>query len=306
MNILNEAFNLSEEDVTEYKTAGFTVLRQFFSPDMIDYLRRRMNEELQVPTDHYQKGFDRLGYDLCTGDQHIYELLADDRFREIMTNLTDRRLFFTQGVGFGMKRSVSEGFCWHVESQSFGFQRANDYGTTIWIPLHPIDVKGQRGGMRYVPTNIISGDFMYSSIDPAVFRCMQEVANDGKGMEFEEYVRLRDEPLNSSGIKRLLEYYAVEDDFALGDVLIMDKYVIHRSVKLEEGALDVRDAFSLRFIDEESLYDRRRAHDIEFPRNYYGYQGPTKFHLEICDEDGGQIVESPFFDEDRELRRVNA
>ena len=155
--------------------------------------------------------------------------------------------------------------------------------------------------MRYVPRDIISGEFMYDFIDPAVFRCMAERIANG-GIEFDEYVALRDEPLNSPGIGRLLEYFSVEDDYELGDVLLFDKYVIHRSVPLGEGPLDIRDAFSLRFIADDSLYDLERARSIEIPRDHYGYAGPTKFHLEVCSVDGSKIVDSPYFDSDRERR----
>lgn len=305
MKVLNEQFVLTEQDVENYKKQGFVLLRNFFPQDMVEYLRARVSEQLETPTDNYQKGFDKLRYDLCEGDETVYELLAKPLFREVMQRLTEKKLFFTQGVGFGLKKEVSSGFSWHIESQSFGFHRMEDYATTLWAPLHRIDSKGQRGGMRYVPSNIISGDFMYKDIDPAVFRCMQERIDNG-GIPFDEYVALRDEPLNSSGMRNLLEYYSVEDDFEPGDVLLFDKCVLHRSVKLEDGPLDVRDAFSLRFICEESTYDRHRAHMIEIPRNYYGYAGPTKFHLEICKEDGERIVDSPFFDRDREKRRLAA
>lgn len=303
MKTINEDFALTEDDVKNYQQKGFVLLRNFFTSEMIDYLRERVSEQLETPTDNYQKGFDKLRYDLCAGDNVIFDLLAKQQFREIMQRLTDRKLFFTQGVGFGLKKEVSKGFSWHIESQSFGFHRTEDYATTLWAPLHPIDTKGQRGGMRYVPTDIISGEYMYSFVDPAVFRCIQERIDNG-GIGFDEYVALRDEPLNSSGMNTLLEYYAVEDDFELGDVLLFDKYVIHRSAKLEDGPLEVRDAFSLRFICEESLYDRDRAHMIEIPRNYFGYAGPTKFHLEICENDGERIIDSSFFDADREQRRM--
>lgn len=303
MKVLNEDFVLTEQDVENYEKQGFVLLRNFFPMEMIEYLRARVSEQLETPTDNYQKGFDKLRYDLCEGDETVYDLLAKPLFREVMWRLTKKRLFFTQGVGFGLKKKVSSGFSWHIESQSFGFHRMEDYATTLWAPLHPIDTKGQRGGMRYVPKNVISGDFMYRDIDPAVFRCMKERIENG-GIAFEEYVALRDEPLNSSGMRNLLEYYSVEDDFELGDVLLFDKAVLHRSVKLDDGPLDVRDAFSLRFIDEDSTYDLDRAHMIEIPRNYYGYAGPTKFHLEICKNDGERIVDSPFFDSDREKRRL--
>jgi len=303
MELLSKEFALTTNDIQDYQTNGFVLLKQLFTPELLEYLQHRMNEELSTPTDHYQKGFARLGYGLCAGDKVIYALLADQRFRQLMWSLTNQRLFFTQGVGFSLKQGVSTGFSWHIESQSFGFHRAEDYATTLWTPLHPINTKGQHGGMRYVSRQVISGEYMYSHVDPAVFRCLRERIDAG-GIAFDEYVALRDEPLNSSGMSRLLEYFAVEDDFEPGDALLFDKYVIHRSVRLDAGPLDVRDAFSLRFISESSRYDYQRAHDVEIPRNYFNYPGPTKFHLEICKDDGELIVDSPFFDTDREQRRI--
>lgn len=305
MQTLNTDFELTKDDIDNYQRTGFVVLRNFFPAEMIDYLKARVNDELETPTDHYQKGFDKLRYDLCNGDEKVFELIANKKFQDIMLKLTETNLFFTQGVGFGLKKNLSKGFTWHIESQSFGFNRSEDYATTLWAPLHPVDTKKQRGGMRYVPRDIISGEFMYDYIDPAVFRCMKEHIDSG-GIKFEDYVALRDEPLNSPGINRLLEYFAIEDDFALGDVILFDKYVLHRSAPLGEGPIDVRDAFSLRFIGEESRYDKDRAHMIEIPRQYYDYAGPTTFHLEVCDEDGALIVDSPFFDEDREKRIIAA
>jgi hypothetical protein len=305
MQTINPSFVLDAKDIDYYQEAGFVVLRNYLSQDMVLYLREKVREQLKVPTDNYQKGFSRLGYDLCDGDENIYALLREPAFRSMMSRMSGgKRLFFTQGVGFEMKKLHSKGFEWHIESQSFGFHRTEDYATTIWIPLHRIDTKGQRGGMRYVPKNIISGEYMYSHVDPAVFRCMEELIA-GDGISFDDYKALRDGPLNSSGMNTLLEYFAVEDDYELGDILLIDKYVIHRSVMLDDGELETRDAFSLRFICETSRYDYHRAHMIEIPRNYYGYPGPTKFHLDICKQDGELIVDSPFF-HDREARYVVA
>jgi thioester reductase-like protein len=304
MQTLNPSFVLKSDDIAHYRDTGFVRLKQFFADGYIAYLREKVRAELKVPTDRYQKGFDKLGYDLCEGDPGVYALLENPHFREIMKALTGKKLFFTQGVGFELKKNVSRGFAWHIESQSFGFHRTEDYATTLWAPLDPVDTRGQRGGMRYVPTNIISGEYMYSHVDPAVFRCIQERIDAG-GIAFEDYVALRDGPLNSDGMCRLLEFFAVEDDFATGDVLLFDKFVMHKSVKLEDGPMESRDAFSFRFIDEDSRYDHHRAHMIEIPRDYFKYPGPTRFHLEICKQDGERIVDSPFF-HDRERRRLSA
>ena len=48
------------------------------------------------------------------------------------------------------------------------------------------------------------------------------------------------------------------------------------------------------------------ARSIEIPRDHYGYAGPTRFHLEICKEDNSLIVDSPYFDADRERRFISA
>lgn len=305
MHTINPDFKLNDGDAEFYQRTGFVVLRKFFSMELVQYLKDRVNDEFESPTDHYQKGFDKLRYDLCNGDEKIFELIGNRQFQDIMIELNKENMFYTQGVGFGLKKNDGKGFTWHIESQSFGFNRSEDFATTLWTPLHPIDTKAQRGGMRYIPRDIISGEFMYDFIDPAVFRCMDEHIKSG-GIAFEDYVSLRDDPLNSDGIGRLLEYFAVEDDFELGDAILFDKYVLHRSTPLGDGPIEVRDAFSLRFIAESSRYDKGRAEMIEIPRNYYGYEGPTKFHLEVCDEDEQLIVESKYFDSDREKRFIRA
>lgn len=303
MELLNRNVSFSQKHVDDYRRQGFVKIEGLFSQDLLDYLKERVHEELEVPTDKYQKGFDKLRYDLCNSDKVIFDLIGNTVFRKILLALCGENMFFTQGVGFNLKKNIGTGFCWHIEEQSFGFNRAQDNSVSLWIPLTPIDNKKQGGGMRYVPRNRVCGKYFYEFISPAVFDIMAEKV-EGEGISFDDYVALRDDPLNSLGIKRILEHYAVEEDFDLGDALFFDKSVIHRSSILRDGEFESRDAFTLRFISEGSRYDYKRAHSIEIPRNYYGYEGPTKFHIDICKEDGELIKESHFFDSDREKRRI--
>ena len=60
METINKGFHLTDKHIADYKRTGFVLLKQFFSAEMIDYLRYRVNEELETPTDLYQKGFDKL------------------------------------------------------------------------------------------------------------------------------------------------------------------------------------------------------------------------------------------------------
>ncbi|MDR3439474.1 hypothetical protein [Telmatospirillum sp.] len=146
---------------------------------------------------------------------------------------------------------------------------------------------------------------MYNNVDPAVFECLEKRANAGQKVDMTEYMQMRDGPLNDVAMKMPLDYYGVEDDFELGDALIFDKYVIHRSIMLNDGPLELRSAFVMRFVCETSRYDYKRAHSLEVPRKYFGYSGPTKFHLTVCENDGDLIKNSPLFP-DLEKRLIAA
>lgn len=303
--MINRNFVVTEQDVASFEKRGFWLLKNFFTKDMIAYLQRRTSEQISAPTDKYQSGFNRLAFDMFEGDEEINKLLKNETYRKTILSLTKRNLLFTQSIGFELKKNTSAGFPWHIGTQSFGYHRAEDFGCTIWTPLAPIDTTKQRGGMAYVPKDVISGEFMYHNVDPAVFDCLEKRANSGEKVEMAEYMELRDGPLNAQAMKTLLDYFGVEDNFELGDALIFDKYVIHRSVMLEDGPLEVRAAFVMRFVCETSQYDYKRAHNLEIPRKYFGYAGPTKFHLEVCENDGDLIRNSPLFP-DREKRMVAA
>ncbi|HEX5658987.1 MAG TPA: phytanoyl-CoA dioxygenase family protein, partial [Polyangiales bacterium] len=303
MRASQDSFEPDSEQASSYREKGYVVLRGLFTPQLVAHLRANMNAQLAAPTDPYQRGFDRLVYDTCVGDHGVYAMLQEPRFRAMMYALTGEDMFFTQGAGFSLKRKGSAGLAWHIESQSFGYQRAEDDASTLWTPLHPVARDGQRGGMRYVSRSIFCGKPVYAQIAPAMFRHI-EARLARNELPFEEYVALRDGMLNTSPLRELLEHHAEEHDFAPGDALLMSKYVLHRSVALEDGPLAHRDAFAFRFVSSSSRYDAQRARDVEIPRRYYGYRGPTSFHLEVCQNDGERIIDSPLFDHDRTTRRL--
>jgi hypothetical protein len=299
---LSSSFSLTEEKIKEFKVKGYLHLKGFFSEQLISHIAKKVNQDIHAPIDMYQSGFSRITFDLFKNDQFIASLLRSNTFRNIMKNLTGRSLIYTQGLGFELKKKESKGFPWHIGTQSFGYQRAEDFGCTIWTPLVPINTKAQRGGMAYVPKNIVSGDFLYTHIDPAVFKKVESKINNEEKVSLEDFVHLRDGPLNDPAMKKILEYFCEEDDFNLGDALIFDKYVIHRSVILDEGEIDSRAAFVMRFVCADSKYDKRRAENLEIPRKYFNYSGPTRFHLDVCENDGDLIAESNLFLDDKDVR----
>ena len=301
---INKNFSIRSTDIDSFKSNGFLLLKGLFTQELISYFSGIINDELQEPTDKYQTGFNRVRYDIFDKDSNIYEVLADSTFKKVLSALCERDMIFTQALAFELKKSSSSGFHWHIGTQSFGFQRAEDFGCTIWIPLVPIDAKGQRGGMAYVPTNKVSGDFMYKCVDPSTFNLIQEKIDRNEDLYIDEFMQLRDGPLNDPAMKKMLDYYTVEDSFELGDALIFDKNVIHRSVKLSDGKLYSRPALAIRFTDAEARYDKKRAMDLEVPRKFWNYTGPTSIHLTVASEDGTLMKDSPLFKENLNQRLI--
>jgi len=289
------SYELSQEQIASFRDQGFVLLKGLFPKDVIHQINEMVQNHLAEPTDKYQTGFKRVKYDIFEDEPQFNKLQANKSFRSVIHQLCGRDMLHTQTLAFEMKQKTSTGFPWHIGTQSFGFQRAEDFGCTLWVPMVEIDNSKQKGGMAYVPTNIISGAFMYEDIDPASFALVEDYISSNKEITIEEFIELRDGPLNHAAMKRLLDYYAVADDFEVGDALLFDKYVIHKSVLLEEGPIEARAALAMRFIASDSRYDKKRAENLEIPRKFFSYSGPTRFHLEVGEEDGQLLVEGPLY-----------
>jgi len=293
MHYVNEV-NVNELK-EKFEKQGFVKIENLFSKEFVIYLKEKVDKSIEAPIDKYQTGFNRIAFDLFNDDKTIINLMRDDYFRHVMTTVTSEKLFFTQALAFELEKNKSTGFPWHIGTQSFGYQQASDFGCTIWMPLDEINTKIQRGGMAYVPENIISGDFMYDKIDPSIAKYIFDRNSKNDNPQLEDYLSLRDGVLNDKSMKKLLDYFCIEDDFKLGDILLFNKNVIHRSIKLEEGGLDSRGAFVMRFIGESSSYDLDRALSLEFPRKLFDYSGCSTFHLDVCQNKGDSISTSKYF-----------
>ncbi|SFK17174.1 hypothetical protein SAMN05421835_11517 [Amycolatopsis sacchari] len=289
-------YELTPQQLDQFRTLGFVKLPGFLNDEVLDSLRKRVDVELRHVPSAFETEFKRLKYDFETSREDLYALLTQPYFRRTMTELTGRTMFLTFEMCFELEKNVSKGFPWHVGVQSFGYVRADDFACTIWAPLHPIDPAGQRGGMQYVPRTVMSAEFVYEYVEPALVQSLRIRAERGEPITLEDYFALREGVLNSPAMLDILEPQAVEDAFEPGDVLLFDKYVVHRSRKLGEGPLDRRDAFVMRFVDVGARYDRQRALNIDFPVRQFGYQPYTRSHLEVATVDGELLADSPFFD----------
>lgn len=193
----------------------------------------------------------------------------------------------------------------------FGYQFAEEFGCTLWAPLHPVDASGQRGGMAYVPQHVVSGEFVFEQIEPAVVSTLKAKEQAGVRTNVGEYFAMRSGILNSPTMAEILENHQVEDDFEPGDVLLFNKTVVHRSIMLGEGELARRAAYVMRFVDAGSHYDLKRAQNLEYPVEQYGtgffaYKPITRQHIEIAEAGAanGDLLSACAYFGDRERRML--
>jgi hypothetical protein len=293
---INDLFALSKSDIEQYKKKGYIKLCNFFTSETIDFFRAKVSMQLRKSSDAYAKGFfNRSTYDILEGNNTLYDIFADPVFRDIMLKLNEHNLFFTQGIGFELKKNIDKGFPWHTGSTSFGYMMPEDFGCTMWTPLVEIDNNKQKGGMGYIPTDIISGNFMYQSIDSATTQYIRDQVERNKKVTDADLIEMSVNILNSTAMKKLLDHFMVADDFSPGDTFLFNKNVIHRSVMLDEGELESRMAFVMRFIDLNARYNKKGADDIEYPSKVLNYKASSSFHVDIYDSKSDIISESEYF-----------
>ena len=279
----------------QFQRDGFVKLRGFFNADVVGMLRHRAEVAMDHSTvDNFkvESHLHRVSYDLDTNATATFELLERRYFRLALTNLVNRDIFLISETCLEIQKNVSKGLPWHVGSQAFGYQFAEEFGCSLWAPLHPVDTTAQRGGMACVPKHVVSGEFILEQIEPAVVSTLRAQERKGVATTVMDYFAPRGGILNSPALSEILEAHQVEDDFEPGDVLLFQKNVIHRSIRLEEGALARRAAYVFRFVDAGSHFDLKRAQDLEYPVERYGdgpypYKPFTRKHIEIAEAGAG-------------------
>lgn len=301
--LINPSFKITQNDVEQFRTHGFLKLRGVFTPKMVEHMRLLSSKEVEPPSDNYGTGFSKLKYDIGNDDPVVLSVMSDPRLVEAMTALTDRSLFYTQGLGFELEQDKSTGFPWHVGTQSFGFQRREDPGYTIWTPLCPIDPQGQRGGMAYISTAALSGSFVYQHINLVTDRIKSRI-EAGEKLTYEDFGALKNSLLNSPEMDEVLTHVSTEDAFEPGDALLFDKYVMHRSIPLGRGPIPSRLAYALRFSATDAVYDKHRVEALAYPRRQFNYDVGSPFNDVVAEADGDSIYGSPYFDGTRAARTL--
>lgn len=301
--MIQDLFQLTRQDKREFSQKGFVKLRNFLKPDVIERFAWTLDRKLENGRnlDWYGNVFNRIKYDFANNDRDVLALMQDPIFSQTLTELARCSLLYTQSVGFELKKDQDIGLSWHVGTISFAFQPMEDFGCSLWIPTVNIDGRGQGGGISCVPKDIFSGQcmFQYNELLSSYARRLKE---RGTPIPYDEFSELELRPISSPEVSAMLDEQASTPDFEVGDAMLFDKNVLHRSVPLGQGPLEARGALTLRFVDASSGYDLERARNQLPMQEGLNYDQQTIYCLEICKQDQAPLIDSPLFDGTREQR----
>ncbi|NEN98994.1 MAG: hypothetical protein F6K50_26920 [Moorea sp. SIO3I7] len=299
--MIYSSFKLTDQDIANFKKKGFVKLKGFLEPEAIKCLDKILEQELESAKTAYEDSVSRFKYDMESNEN--LKIIQHPVFQSTLATLCQCSLLYAQHLGFEIEKNTNPGFKWHVGILSFSYQQLEDFGCTLWIPLTKIDTKAQGGGMSYVSKEKLCGRFLYdyTSILSSYVQGLQ--AQDAAPSR-KEMGRLESFMVNSPEVDPILKTQAETDDFELGDALLFDKEVIHRSCPLTEGPINRRRAFVMRFIAADSTYDLDRVQKLKPFIDILGYGFASTFALNVCKEEGELIMESPLFNTTRAKRLI--
>lgn len=177
-------------------------------------------------------------------------------FAATLCTLAGQPLLRTNNHVYEIVGGEHGGLGWHVGYYSFSYTQITDPGYTLWIPLSPIQTE-TRGGMQYIPRCVLDGMFLYR-FAAWHFDNLRDVP---PGQSYIDTATSADSMVNA--LPRLLEHavnraQVIEDTFDLGDALLFDKGVLHRSSPFVADELSTRMALICRFVGSEARYDSDR------------------------------------------------
>lgn len=237
------SIDISQSDIETFQKKGFLKIKQILRPEAISALKDMTLAQLKPTAGHYPSSeIAKMKYEL---DGSIIKEIYSSREFNIINELAQKQLLFLQGIG--LQNAVGKiGFPWHVGTVSFGYLMPQDYACTLWVPLDRISINEQHGGMTYVPEDVASARGYFSLIDSVV-----------REDDFIEGVRLGkfEHFYNAPELEALFcEKNRVEHDFELGDALLFNKFVWHRSCILKPGPMKCRTALLMRFCEKNARY----------------------------------------------------
>ncbi len=245
--VLIRTAEIGPNEHDDFASNGFVRLRQIFSPEAVSRIRDCAEQKIEEQSSGYDADAMRIAYRLHQMPPMV-SILSDPALARLLTGLTGCRLVPTESQAFELTKDRGS-VPWHFGYISYGYVRARDMGFTLWIPLGDIDAEKTGGGMAYVPEHIISARHGYdigSMLAPEILA----------GEDPTDLLQAFDD--GHRAMVPFFEKHKVEDNFQVGDALLFNKYVWHRSSPwlVDNGAR--RLGIAMRFVADTARIDRVR------------------------------------------------
>lgn len=253
--IINDVL-FSDREKVEYKKSGAKVIEKMFPLETIQYLQKSVENQFK-PTDHPEgvvPQFDKFSNDFANRDE-MYQELA----RVILAplyDLTGEELAVTQIAILELEAGKSKGFKWHFDNYSFSFIDVDSSAHTLWLPLTPIDVNKQHGGMVWADKRDFDAksrlqQWGYYQLAEADLKVPGGILRDTKYDQFR--------PKGWTGVfdDEMLESLKKESSMQLGDAFLFNRFNWHRSQKmLANGPLKKRTTIIFRVVSMDAVINK--------------------------------------------------
>jgi hypothetical protein len=257
VNVPSDIHRLAEE----LRRTGVVKVKQFLPAalcrEYAEYLRSSTMYAFQklhgAPTGANPIATESITFQLFGGAvEDCFEALSKNAiFKETVTALTGRSLIRDSNYALEVSPHDQPGFKWHLDWQSFSPIPTECYGYNLWIPLDPVTDE-QKGGVNYIGRDILDGKFVYNFSRWQFERIMAE----GTGDNYEATARVMD-TIGEVIARVVPDRFFTEYTFDVGDVVVSDKFVLHRSCPMRPGFQKSRLAIFQRFFDADAVFDHR-------------------------------------------------
>src|SRR4051812_20110447 len=165
MNAYVNSVKLGQPALDQLRRDGYVKLEGLFTPGAVEGFRGLLAEQLTQGVDRTSNPltaatgggqFARYSNNVDISGELMESVRQSEEFRSLCRSLDSGEWLLTQGLGFEIQPG-QKGLNWHFGFRSFCFIDPADQGYTLWIPLDPIDPKGQNGGLPVVSERTYSG-----------------------------------------------------------------------------------------------------------------------------------------------------
>ena len=247
MGTLVNQVDLDHNNLNQFRRDGFIKLNGLFTEKTISLLKKAVEARVEPDTGSYGNQMARLTFSLGD-DPLIKDIYSQAEFKNTIGDLIEDRLIATAAQAFELTKGKS-GLPWHYGYISFGYIRSADMGYSVWAPLNEIAAQTNGGGMAYVPEHIISAQHSYELGGILANKINSGIPVAGTLKALRQTHKL---------IEPILEQHKVHDNFSVGDALLFNKNIWHRSSSLNSGAMERRLGIVMRFVNWKSRIDRER------------------------------------------------